>query len=166
LKNLQIRTYPDPILRKETEPVEIFDSELMDLIEEMKVIMLESDGVGLAAPQVGLSKKLAVVFYDDTLYVLINPVLLSSEGEQVGEEGCLSFPGIFGNVKRSRNVVIEAYNEHGEKRKIEAEGFLARAFLHEMDHLEGKLLIDHFSPLKKNIIRKKMRQYEKEERKR
>lgn len=164
MKKFLIRTYPDPVLRKETEAIDLFDSKLMDLIEEMKVIMLESDGVGLAAPQVGVSKKLAIVYYDETLYVLINPILLKADGEQVSEEGCLSFPGIFGNVLRPRHVVIEAYNEHGEKLTIEAEDFLARAFLHEMDHLEGRLLIDHFSPLKKNIIRKKMRKHAKDER--
>ncbi len=163
---LQIRKYPDPILRRETEPVEEYGPDLVELINEMKTIMLEEDGVGLAGPQVGLPKKIAVVFYEGTLYVLINPVLISSEGEQAGEEGCLSFPGIYGNVVRPRNVVVEAHDEKGIKRTLEADGFLVRAFLHEMDHLEGKLLIDHFSPLKKNIIRKRMRQLERDERQR
>jgi peptide deformylase len=151
-----ICTYPDPVLRRETVLVTEFDDELVSLVEKMKEIMLENDGVGLAGPQIGLSLKIAVVFYEGVLYPLINPVILESEGSQSGEEGCLSFPDIYGNVTRPQSVKVRTADLDGQIKEIEAEGFLARAFCHEIDHLNGKLLIDHFSPLKKSMARKKM----------
>ena len=154
---LYLRVYPDPVLRKKTEPVEVFDDSFKDLTADLVRLMRIHDGVGLAAPQAGLPLKLAVVWYQEELYVLANPVVESSEGEQEGEEGCLSFPGIFGTVNRPLKVTIRHHDINGEERLTEAEGFLARAFLHEMDHLEGKLLIDHFSPLKRSMAKKKMR---------
>ncbi|NLL37923.1 MAG: peptide deformylase [Fretibacterium sp.] len=153
---LEVRVFPDPVLKRPTEPVRVFDAELVQLVERMRRTMYKHDGAGLAAPQVGLSLKLAVVDCGGCFYVLINPKLLAQEGEQVGEEGCLSFPGIFAPVQRPQRVKVEAQDEYGISHVYEAEDFLARAFLHEMDHLDGKLFIEHLSPLKRGMIRKKM----------
>ena len=153
---MRIVTFPDPVLRRKTEPVTVFDDKLRTLVDEMTILMKDDDGVGIAAPQVGISKKIAVVCFEDTRYVLINPVITLAEGEQTGEEGCLSFPGIFGVIKRADHVVVECQDEHGQKRRYESTGFIARAFQHEIEHLSGKLLIDHFSPMKREMIRKKL----------
>jgi peptide deformylase len=156
MERLRLRVYPDPVLREKAEPVVRFDEELKDLIAEMVRLMNKHDGVGLAAPQAGVPLRLAVVFYNNVFHVLANPVLLSAEGEQPGEEGCLSFPGIFGNVNRPLKITVRFCDAEGTEHETTAEGFLARAFLHEMDHLNGKLLIDHFSPMKRSMARKKL----------
>lgn len=158
MERLYLRVYPDPVLRKETKYVTHFDDALKDLVADLVRILHQHDGIGLAAPQVGVSLKLAVVFYDGVFYVLANPQLLWSEGEQDGEEGCLSFPGVFGNISRPLKISVRHLDVEGVEHEIEAEGLLARAFLHEMDHLDGKLLIDHFSPLKRSVVRKKLLQ--------
>ncbi|MDR2180341.1 MAG: peptide deformylase [Synergistaceae bacterium] len=156
-EGLKIRIYPDPVLKMPATPVERFDSELSSFIDEMRRAMALREGVGLAAPQVGVSKKIAIIDYHDVFYVLINPRLLEQEGEQEGEEGCLSFPGIYAAVKRPARVQVSAQDVTGVDRVYDVEGFTARAFLHEMDHLEGKLFIEHLSTLKRGMIRKKMR---------
>ncbi|MDI9387745.1 MAG: peptide deformylase [Synergistota bacterium] len=156
MNTLRLRVFPDPILRENTEPVADFGDELKDIVAEMVRLMRVHDGVGLAAPQAGLSLRLAVVLFEDTLHVLANPELLSSEGEQDGEEGCLSFPGIFGNVRRPERITIRHRDIDGTELETTVEGFLARAFLHEMDHLDGRLLIDHFSPVKRAMSKKKL----------
>lgn len=153
---LRIVEFPDPVLRKPTQPVTVFDSSLKTFVDEMTIVMKDDDGVGIAAPQVGVSKKIAVVCVDDVRYVLVNPRIVAAEGEQGGEEGCLSFPGIFGEIKRAAHVVVECQDETGAPRCYEADGFTARAFQHEIEHLEGKLLIDHFSPIKREMICKKL----------
>ena len=156
MEKLSLRVFPDPVLREETKPVTRFDGSLKDLVAEMARLMNQHDGVGLAAPQAGVPLKLAIVFFGGVLYVLANPQLLSFEREQEGEEGCLSFPGIFGNVRRPLKIRVRHQDISGGEHEIDAEGFLARAFLHEIDHLEGKLLIDHFSPMKRTMARKKL----------
>ncbi|MGI6075735.1 MAG: peptide deformylase [Pyramidobacter sp.] len=153
---LRILEYPNPILRRATQPVTEFDAGLRTFIDEMTVVMKDDDGVGIAAPQVGVSKKIAVVLVDKTRYVLVNPKVVFEEGEQSGEEGCLSFPGIFGEVKRPQRVAVDCQDESGAQKHYEVEGFAARAFLHEIEHLNGKLLIDHFSPMKRELIRKRL----------
>ena len=161
---LRVRFYPDPVLKKPAEPVTDFDGELAAFVEELLATMRISDGVGLAAPQVGVLKKIAVVEYEGSSYVLINPRLIEQGGEQEGEEGCLSFPGIYASVKRPEWARIEAQDERGESRVQRVEGFLARAFLHEMDHLEGRLFIDRLSPIKRGMIRGKMKKHPPEPR--
>ncbi len=156
MQEYSIRIYPDPVLRRETRCVETFDQELVDLAAEMEKIMFANDGVGLAAPRIGLSLKLAVVFYEGVLYHLINPEIISSNGEDYMEEGCLSFPGIYGKVRRPLKVSVKTFDLNGNQQILHAEGFLARAFSHEIDHLNGRLLIDHFSPMRKNLARKKL----------
>ena len=152
---LEIKKYPDPVLKKPSQPVEVFDEELEKFVKDLFTAMRVHDGVGLAAPQVGVLKKIAVVEYEGKSYVLINPKVLDQKGLQDGEEGCLSFPGIYAHVTRPQWVKIEAQNEKGEFNTYEAEGYTARAFLHEMDHLTGKLFIDYLSSLKRNVIKKK-----------
>ena len=153
---LEIRKYPDPILKKSSQYVEVFDEELEKFVKDLFASMHVHDGVGLAAPQVGVLKKIAVVEYENKSYVLINPKVIDQKGIQESEEGCLSFPGIYANVLRPEWVKIEAQNEKGELQTLEAEGYVARAFLHEMDHLNGKLFIDYLSSLKRNAIKKKI----------
>jgi peptide deformylase len=155
-EELKVRIYPDPVLKMPTTPVECFDAELSSFVDAMHRAMTLHEGVGLAAPQVGVPKKIALVAYKDAFYVLINPRLLEQEGEQEGEEGCLSFPGIYASVKRPGRVKIAAQDVTGAERIYDVEGFTARAFLHEMDHLEGKLFIEYLSTLKRGMIRKKM----------
>ena len=152
---LEILHYPNPVLKKQSEEVNVFDEELEGFVKKLFASMRAHDGVGLAAPQVGVLKKIAVIEYEEKSYVLINPKVVDSKGIQEGEEGCLSFPGIYANVTRPEWVRIETYDLHGEKTFIEADGYTARAFLHEMDHLNGKLFIDHLSSIKRNAIKKK-----------
>lgn len=152
---LEIRKYPDPVLKKISEPVTVFDESLAKFVKDLFASMRVHDGVGLAAPQVGVLKKIAVVEYEDKSYVLINPKVIDQKGIQEGEEGCLSFPGIYANVVRPQWVKIETHDLSGNIQTYEGEGYTARAFLHEMDHLSGKLFIDYLSSLKRNAIKKK-----------
>ena len=156
METLRLHVYPEPVLRKKNLPVTDFGGRLQDLVADMVRIMQDHDGVGLAAPQAGVSLRLAVILAAGVLHVLTNPRVIASTGIQEGEEGCLSFPGIYGNVSRPMKVTIRHQGMDGTERDEEVEGFLARAFLHEMDHLDGKLLIDHFSPLKRSMAKKKM----------
>jgi len=137
----QIVMFPDPVLETPCEEVTVFDKKLAKLLNDMYETMIEFDGVGLAAPQIGISKQIAVVDIDDEMGTLelINPKLLEVNGSQVGPEGCLSFPGLFGDVERPFSIKVEAQNRKGKKYIIEAEEYLARAILHEMDHLDGVL---------------------------
>ena len=125
--------------------------------------MYANDGLGLAAPQVGINLMIAVVDHEGKKFTLINPVIIEKKGEQAGEEGCLSFPGVFEEIKRPETVIIEAYNEEGEKYTVEASGMLARAFCHEIDHLHGKLIIDLVSPFKRNLVKKRLKRIKKDE---
>ncbi|WP_312095225.1 peptide deformylase [Niallia sp.] len=137
----QIVMFPDPVLETPCEEVTVFDKKLAKLLNDMYDTMIEFDGVGLAAPQIGIAKRIAVVDIDDEMGTLelINPKLLEVKGAQVGPEGCLSFPGLFGDVERPFSIIVEAQNRKGKKYIIEAEEYLARAILHEMDHLDGVL---------------------------
>ncbi|CAI9386239.1 peptide deformylase [Niallia sp. HCP3S3_B10] len=137
----QIVMFPDPVLETPCEEVTVFDKKLAKLLNDMYDTMIEFDGVGLAAPQIGIAKRIAVVDIDDEMGTLelINPILLEVDGSQVGPEGCLSFPGLFGDVDRPFSIKVEAQNRKGKKYIIEAEEYLARAILHEMDHLDGVL---------------------------
>ncbi len=159
-----LRVYPDPILRRQSESVSVFDENLTGFVERLKDFMIEYDGVGLAAPQIGENIRVAVIFYEENLYVLINPEIKEADGEQIGQEGCLSFPGIFEDIARPSRVVVDAQDEKGNKYRIEATDFLARAMCHEIDHLNGKLMIDYLSPMKREMIKKKLIKSKKEDR--
>jgi peptide deformylase len=155
--------YGDPVLDQKAEPVTEFDTpELDKLIEEMFESMYAARGVGLAAPQIGVSRRIAVI---DTSagedpsqkLVLINPQIIRKEGRQTLEEGCLSVPGFREPVTRSNRVTVRAQNAKGETFEMTGEDLLARAFLHETDHLDGKLYISHLSALKRDLLRRKIR---------
>ncbi|MBT2681303.1 peptide deformylase [Bacillus sp. ISL-35] len=137
----KIVTYPAEILEQECEKVTVFDKKLAKLLDDMYDTMIEFDGVGLAAPQIDIKKQIAVVDIDDEhgTIEMINPVVLETSGEQTGPEGCLSFPGLYGEVTRPNYVKVKAQNRKGKTFEIEAEEFLARAILHEIDHLHGVL---------------------------
>lgn len=140
-----IRLEGDEILRKHSKVVEKIDEKILTLIKDMGETMYKADGVGLAAPQVGILKRIFVIdVYDgEGLRVFINPEILETSGMQDGEEGCLSIPGISEEVKRPNYVKVKALNEKGEEFILEAEELLARAICHENDHLDGVLFIDH-----------------------
>jgi len=137
----KIVTYPADILEQKCSEVEKFDKKLGKILDDMYETMIEFDGVGLAAPQIGLDKRIAIVDIDDEsgTIEMINPRILKQEGEQTGPEGCLSFPGLYGEVSRPNYVQIEAFDRKGRKFTLEAEEFLARAIQHEIDHLDGVL---------------------------
>lgn len=138
---LKVINYPAEILEQTCKPVIKFDKKLVKVLDNMYDTMIEYDGVGLAAPQIGLDARIAIVDIDDELGTIemINPVILETSGEQTGPEGCLSFPGLFGEVTRPNFVKIEAFDRKGRKYTLEAEEFLARAIQHEIDHLDGIL---------------------------
>lgn len=138
---LPIVIYPAPILETACQPVTVFDRKLTKLLNDMYDTMLAADGVGLAAPQIGIAQQIAIVDIGDRhgRIELINPVIVEQSGEQIGPEGCLSFPGLFGEVKRAQYVKVRAQNRRGRPFEIEATGFLARALQHEIDHLHGIL---------------------------
>jgi len=147
----QIVTYGDPVLEAKAEPVAEFDEALASFCAEMFVTLKRERGVGLAAPQVGISKRIFVTDADDDKpRVFINPEILMTSPELVEyEEGCLSFPGIYFMVKRAAALRIQAFNEKGRPFTLEADGMLARVILHEYDHLDGKLFVDRVSPFRK-----------------
>lgn len=139
----KVRTIGDELLRKECKPVKEVTPRLRALIEDMFETMYESNGVGLAAPQVGILKQIVVIDVDDgNQYVLINPKILETDGSQTGYEGCLSVPGKSGMVTRPNRVKIQAYDENMELFTLEGEELLARAICHECDHLHGGLYVD------------------------
>ena len=149
--------------REPTEEITSFDEVLADLVEDMWETMHVSDGVGLAGPQVGMPKKIAVIEYNGEKFVLINPVIVEKEGSKTVEEGCLSFPGIYEKVDSPEKIKVRWQNEKGEYEEKEIDGFLACVFSHEIDHLNGKLLIDRVSPLKRQFLKKKIAKQAKEQ---
>ena len=143
----QIRNYKkDDILRKKAKTVEKIDERLKLLISDMIDTMHQADGVGLAAPQVGILKRIVVIDVGDGVHALINPKIISRSGEEIDYEGCLSIPGIRGKVRRPASVVVKALDRNGREIELKADGLLARAVCHETDHLEGILFIDKIIP--------------------
>jgi peptide deformylase len=132
----------DEVLRKKCEEVRTFDKELAHLLNDMKDTVRAENGAGLAAPQVGIAKRIVVIDVQEGFFELVNPVILSQKGEQTGPEGCLSVKGKQGEVTRPQKVKVEYRDRLGKKHKLTAEGFFARAVCHELDHLDGKLYID------------------------
>jgi peptide deformylase len=154
--------YGNPVLEKPASPVTVFDDKLKALVDNMFESMYEAHGVGLAAPQIGISKRLAVIdvtFKEDpeAKLVLVNPQIIHKEGKQAQSEGCLSVPDFRESVTRAKKVTIRAQDVHGKWYEKTGEELLARAFLHEIDHLDGKLYISHISALKRDLIKRKIR---------
>ena len=147
---LDIRVLGDPVLRKPTKRVTQVTDELRKLIADMFETMYAADGIGLAAPQVGRSERLAVVDVEGKKFTLINPEIVTTNGSpDKAEEGCLSIPDIYGDVERPAEVTIRATDENGNQYEASANELLGRCFQHEIDHLDGKLFIDYLSPLKR-----------------
>jgi peptide deformylase len=159
MAKLPIIEFPDPRLRTIAKPVEQFDAPLRQLVDDMFETMYAAPGIGLAATQVNIHQRLLVldVSEDHTRpMVFINPEILRAEGHQVYQEGCLSVPGIFADVKRAERVSVRALDRDGQPFELEAEGLLAVCIQHEMDHLAGKVFVDYLSPLKRELVRKKL----------
>lgn len=158
---LEIRKFPDEVLKRKALPVEEINGRLQSLIDDMIETMYAAPGIGLAAPQVGVSRRLIVVDigYKDgksSLLTIINPELILSEEIIDSEEGCLSLPGHILNIKRSARVVVKGMDRHGNPLEIEAEGLLARALQHEIDHLDGILILDRLGPFRKELLKKQI----------
>ncbi len=156
---LTILEFPDPRLRTRAEPVTAFDPALKQLVADMFETMYTAPGIGLAATQVDVHRQLLVIDISDTKdqpLVLINPKILEREGSQTYQEGCLSVPGIYADVDRADRVRVEAQGVDGVAFTLDADGLLAVCIQHEMDHLAGKLFVDYLSPLKRELVRKKL----------
>lgn len=165
-EELRIYKYGEEVLRENAEKIEKVDDSVKNLINKMKRIMIEKNGVGLAAPQVGKSIQLIIV--DPTVgedpkefLPLINPEIIESEGEETGEEGCLSVPGILLEIKRSKTIKLKALDINGKEFTKEYSDFKARIIQHEIDHLKGTLIIDKISPLKRQLVKKDIKKLKK-----
>jgi peptide deformylase len=154
-----VRIYGDPVLRTRAQEVAAFDDELRRLAEDLHETMHAYNGVGLAANQVGVAQRIAVVDVplDDerrARFTLVNPEILDRSGSETGEEGCLSIPGVYEDVQRALRIRVRARDERGEAYEVEAEGYAARAIQHEIDHLDGVLFVDRLSPLRRQFLRR------------
>lgn len=160
--------YGDEVLARKAAPITAFDGELQKLIEDMFESMYAAQGVGLAAPQIGISRHIAVIDITNgkdpkAKLVLVNPEIIAIEGRQVEEEGCLSVPGFREKVRRPAKATVRARDRHGKEFTMTGEGLLARAFCHETDHLNGRLFLSHLSSLKRELIQRKIRKLVKKE---
>lgn len=162
----EIVKYPEKVLKRKGLPVTVIDEEIQTLIDDMIETMYNAPGVGLAAPQVGVSKRIAVIDVSTKgaempLLVLINPEILRREGEVEFEEGCLSLPGFTAKIERAEKLLVRALNREGKQLEIESEGLLSIAIQHEMDHLDGLLIIDRISPIKREFFKKRFQKIQK-----
>lgn len=156
--------YPDPRLRQVARPVTSVDAEIRQLVDDMAETMYAAPGIGLAAVQIHVLKRVVVIDVSETrdrLQVFINPQIIERDGKQVFEEGCLSVPGVFDEVERSRHVRVRALDRDGKPFELEAEGLLATCIQHEIDHLDGKVFVDYLSRLKQSRIRKRLEKQER-----
>jgi peptide deformylase len=159
---LEILVFGHPVLTKKAEEIKNIDDDLCHLAQNMVHTMHAAPGIGLAAPQVNKSIRLITMDlslgeYKNEIIILANPEILNSQGEVIMEEGCLSVPDINEKVVRPSHIVVKGIDLDGNEKSIDAEGLLARVICHEIDHLNGRLFIEHLSPLKKNLIKKKLR---------
>lgn len=180
MAKLKILTYPDPLLREVSNPVDLFDDKLKKLTEDMLETMYDAKGIGLAAPQVGVLQRVVVIDtrpkdeegrrykYDEMAelektiiqpLVLINPKIIKGEGKTTFDEGCLSVPSFYETVQRYNVIEVETFDLEGRKKVIKTDGLLAICIQHELDHLEGKLFIDHLSFLKSNKIKNQIKKH-------
>lgn len=158
----EIHTWPSEVLKEKAAPVDEITDDVQKLIDDMFETMYEAPGIGLAAPQVGVSQRVIVIDLSsgtegDEAFALINPEIISTEGKVESEEGCLSLPGVNLKVSRAERVKVGGLNRKGEPVEIEGEELLARALQHEIDHLNGLLLLDRIHPLRRELLRKKMK---------
>jgi len=165
---LNIIRFPDARLRTIATPVSDVSEDIRNVLDDMLETMYAAPGIGLAATQVNIHKQIVVIDISeekDQPYFFINPVITKKDGEETSEEGCLSVPEYYAEVKRADTVTVEALDKNGEKFTLEAEGLLAVCIQHELDHLKGKLFIDYLSPLKQKRLRKKLEKQAKQEKK-
>lgn len=156
---IEILHFPDPRLRKKAIPVDKVDDQIRQTVNDMFETMYVAPGIGLAATQVNIQQQIIVMDVSEDKsepVCLINPKIIAKDGEEEMQEGCLSVPGIFENVRRAENITVQALDQQGVKFTLDAEGLLAVCIQHEMDHLDGKLFVDYLSPLKMQRIKKKM----------
>lgn len=156
---LSVLKYPDPRLRQQAASVQSVDDEIRQLVDDMAETMYEAPGIGLAAVQVNVLKRVVVIDISSDrseLKVFINPVVTMASGELESEEGCLSVPGIYAPVKRAEFISVEAVDREGDKFSMEAQGMLAVCIQHEVDHLDGKVFVDYLSRIKRDRVRKKL----------
>ncbi len=162
---LQILHYPDPRLRNVAAPVSTVDDDIRRLVDDMFDTMYDAPGIGLAATQVNVHRRLLVADVSDSRsepVCLINPVIATSSGADQMEEGCLSLPGVFEAVERANYIEVQAQDQYGQPIELEADGLLAVCIQHEIDHLDGKLFVDYLSQLKRTRIRKKLEKIQKQ----
>jgi peptide deformylase len=160
---MEIVAYPYPILMRKALPIEEIDDKICQIAQEMLDTMYDAYGIGLAAPQIGLSKRLVVIDTEGKKTgerVFINPQIIDERGETLEEEGCLSFPGVMGKVIRSQYVIVTAYNLKGKKLEFEAEGLLSRVWQHEIDHINGRLFIEMMTPASRIANKQKIKEFE------
>jgi peptide deformylase len=165
MATLEILEFPDPRLRTIAKDVTEFNPALQQLVQDMTETMYAENGIGLAATQVNVHQRLLVLDVSDSrnqLKVYVNPEVISSTGEQNCEEGCLSVPGIYAEVKRAENIRVRALNTKGEVFEEDLSGLHSICLQHEMDHLQGKLFVDYLSPLKRQMVRKKLEKQKKQ----
>lgn len=161
---MNIVIYPDPVLRQKAKPLTEINKDVYRKAEEMMELMHEAQGIGLAAPQVGWSVRLFIIDVEgdrNSEKVFINPTIIEEEGELHKEEGCLSFPGVMSKIIRAQRIRAHAYNLKGQKLEIEAEGLVARAWQHELDHLNGCLFIDKMSPANRLAVSHQLKEFER-----
>ena len=156
MQELTIKKFPDPILRKKAAKILKITSQDKDLLTEMAKVMYLSEGVGLAATQVGVDRQLAVIDIGNGLIKLVNPAIVARDGVEAFEEGCLSVPGVSIKIKRAKAVTVSFMDEEGCSRQLAAQGLLARAVQHELDHLAGVLIVDYLNPVKKLFLKGKL----------
>ena len=167
MAKLEILEFPDPRLRTVAQPVETFDGRLGTLIDDMLETMYGASGIGLAATQVDVHQRVLVMDVSDSRdqpRAFVNPEIVDREGEQVCEEGCLSVPGVYAEVKRANRVKVRAQDRDGETFELELEGLAAVCLQHEMDHLQGKLFVDYLSPLKRQMVRRRLEKQRRQDR--
>jgi peptide deformylase len=159
-ESFSLRYYGDPVLRRKADPVPTVTPEIREVITGLFDTMYRERGIGLAAPQIGISQRIFVVDVEEggqrARFALVNPRISRANGSAVGEEGCLSIPGIHADVKRHAQVTFEALDENGAPVRVEAEGLLARALQHELDHLDGVLFIDRLSAIRRKLLEPKL----------
>jgi peptide deformylase len=163
----KIRLYGDPVLRKVSEPVTEIDDEIRDLFRRLIDTVEDAGGLGLAAPQIGVLKRVIVVVDIDDAgnrshFLLINPEIVSACGEEAAEEGCLSVPEVYAKVKRAQSMVLRGIDREGREVEIEASGLGARAFAHEIDHLDGVIFVDRIGRVKRGLIRKRLNEIKRQ----
>lgn len=160
---MDIRILGDPVLRRKAKSVQVIDDEIHDICQLMVEVMIRENGVGLAAPQIGIPKRIFVLDIDDEFHILINPELIElSEEVEETKEGCLSVPGVDAGVARSTRAVVEGLNLNGEHVRLEGEGLVARAIQHEMDHLNGNLFLDQLSTARRQSLIKEYQRMKRE----